>query len=311
MFVDVEVSEGGEAVITTSHLAIPQNSPIETQSRFVLLSPGFGDIVLDGEEISEFKISDVIEGRLKYIHTSGEIGPEPKHDSVTLSLIDNSLTSIFNAPLVDLNVTIIPVDNQKPSVILGGPVFVQEGESIDLTFDMLTAQDLDTELSHLKFIISVPPVHGFIENMEVDSDQGKGRQTDSFMFRDLKRRHINYVQANHTGIEPTEDFFEVYVSDGTQNSLPAQVRVNIIPVNDEMPMFSVGEITVEEGGKTVLPPEFIQASDADRPNQRLVLSLTSKPQHGQIVIMLPSPSGSGDGFEVICYYLFLNEKCMW
>ena len=294
------VQEGGETVITPAHLSVAPVSVNKHKSRFVLLAPGFGNILLNGVAATEFTLQDVTDNKVVYSHTSGEIGFRPKYDIVTLSVIDDTLASIFNAPLVDMNITISPVDNQPPVLILGGPIFVQEGESLGFTFEMLTAQDLDTPSNQLRFVIAKPPGFGYIENMNHRGhmDHSLGREVDAFSYFDLKNAYINYVQANHTGTEPVEDFFEVFVTDGIQHSQPAQVKINIIPVNDEMPEFVVGNITIKEGEKKVLPTGFLRASDLDRPMQRLVLSLSEKPQYGELDIVLPSHTGTGEGFEV-------------
>ena len=93
----------------------------------------------------------------------------------------------------------------------------------------------------LKIFITKPPVWGFIENTNPGSGSIKGRPVSSFSVMDIKDRNINYVQANHTGVEPLSDSFEVYVTDGHQNSEAETIQINIVPRNDEIPQLNISK----------------------------------------------------------------------
>ncbi len=68
----------------------------------------------------------------------------------------------------------------------------------------------------------------------------KGRPVSSFSVMDIKDRKINYVQSNHTGVEPLTDTFDVYVTDGHQKSDVQTVTIDILPQNDEVPKINIG-----------------------------------------------------------------------
>ena len=91
----------------------------------------------------------------------------------------------------------------------------------------------------LKIFVTKQPTWGFVENTNPASGSIRGRPVTSFSVMDIKDRNINYVQANHTGVEPLSDSFEVYVTDGHQNSPPETVRINVVPRNDEVPKLNI------------------------------------------------------------------------
>ena len=66
----------------------------------------------------------------------------------------------------------------------------------------------------------------------------------SFSLVHLISGHINYVQSEHRGVEPTADQFSLSVSDGVHRSSPAPFYIIIQPTNDESPSLVLGNFTV-------------------------------------------------------------------
>lgn len=93
----------------------------------------------------------------------------------------------------------------------------------------------------LKIFVTKQPDWGFLENTNPASGSIRGRAVTSFSVMDIKDRNINYVQSNHTGAEPLSDSFEVYVTDGHQNSPAETIRINIVPRNDEAPKLNISK----------------------------------------------------------------------
>lgn len=62
----------------------------------------------------------------------------------------------------------------------------------------------------------------------------------------LKAMSVNYVQARHLQMEPTEDKFVLYVTDGLHRSAETPFFVLISPTNDEAPEFIARNITVRK-----------------------------------------------------------------
>ena len=304
------MSEQGREPITLQNLALNPLKHSNSGTRFSFASPAMGDVLLDGVKTTQFSLDDVVLGRVAYSHTAGEIGTEPEYDTIAMSVISDQLrTNTPDAPTMTMNITITPVDNQPPMIVLGRGVSVQEGETVGLSLNTLDVQDVDTPLDELIFYIARAPAWGYVENMRLQSQnhRGTGRKVESFSYTDLKNGYMNYVQANHSGFEPISDLLNLYVSDGTHNSLPAQIPIKILPVNDEMPHFQLDEIVIEEGGSRILSPDFVRADDIDRPEQRLVLSLTKSPRFGQLVIKYITQPDTGQGFEIPMNDITIND----
>ena len=184
---------------------------------------------------------------MRYVHTSGEIGIDAVSDSATFAVRDEMTESLnIHGPLLDLNVTILPIDNTHPYVILGGPIFVNEGGHMLITTDALGAHDMDTPMDGLRFVITSSPTWGIIRNTRTSE------VVDSFTLLDITDKVIRYVQSNHSGLEPLSDAFEVYVTDGGRSSHPSMVQISIVPQNDEVPELFVTNITITEGEKHVI-----------------------------------------------------------
>ena len=49
-----------------------------------------------------------------------------------------TIIGMKDTPLVDLNITILPGDNMAPSIILGSPLFVDEGRKTTISKEVRT-----------------------------------------------------------------------------------------------------------------------------------------------------------------------------
>ncbi|XP_062271010.1 FRAS1-related extracellular matrix protein 1-like, partial [Scomber scombrus] len=97
-------------------------------------SPGRGELQRAGLPVDKFSQQDLLQGHIYYVHTGGEIGPEPVFDTVTLIISDGEagLTDSCchgdappppvplhgTLPVYDLNITVLPVNNKVPAVTL-------------------------------------------------------------------------------------------------------------------------------------------------------------------------------------------------
>ncbi len=79
----------------------------------------------------------------------------------------------------------LPVDNVAPSIILGGPLLVDEGRKSTITKEVLFAQDVDTIMRDLKVFITKQPTWGFIENTNPASGTAKKAFFATLTYRQL------------------------------------------------------------------------------------------------------------------------------
>ena len=263
------------------------------QIRDILFHFRYGILQLNGEPVTKFTQRDVNSNHVKYIHSSGEIGPKAIKDSVTFIVSDQKFTATAELPMYILNITITPVDNQKPTII-SGDIAVEEGHKFVFTPDVITVKDPDTEPEMIKFVITKQPRWGYLENTKLNVGSEKsnvGNPVTTFRLQDIIDKSINYIQATHKGVEPTEDSFAFYATDGNLQSPDRTAVIKIKPVNDEEPDVMLNDIIVDEGGSLIIDQSTVDAVDMDIPKEPISLSISQPPEHGDIVMMLHTKNG--------------------
>lgn len=204
--------------------------------------------------------------------------------------------------MYDLNITITPVNNQKPVIVLGNPVFVAEGESFRFTDSVLKVTDLDSKTKEIQFMITKQPQWGYIENTKPSPGSEKhntGIRINFFSYADILDGSINYVQANHKGVEPIRDELEIYATDGKLNSDGRTIRITVVPANDEAPDLMLNDFSVTEGGNLVIGPSVLDAIDMDVPKDQLKIVISQPPVHGKVVMLSNSRRGVESEFQTV------------
>ncbi|XP_016405558.1 FRAS1-related extracellular matrix protein 1a [Sinocyclocheilus rhinocerous] len=299
-------AEGQEVLITIEYIcATDPDSDDSTLMYMIARQPYHGVVQRNGIIVDRFIQADVTAGLISYRHTGQEIGLQPRHDVVTFVISDgesgpvpsccSNRATVFNAqtpevqnalPVYDLNITVYPVNNQPPAIVVGEVFMVDEGGSASITDAHLRVEDRDSAPEDLNLILVAPPQFGYIENILPSPGFEKsnmGISIASFTYRDVLNGHINYVQSRHQRTEPTTDQLMLHVSDGKQQSSSVPFYIIIHPTNDEIPEFLARNITVREGDMKELDPSIISAVDLDVPRERLMFSIVQQPQHGSIM----------------------------
>uniref|UniRef100_A0A3Q2YJU6 Fras1 related extracellular matrix 1b n=1 Tax=Hippocampus comes TaxID=109280 RepID=A0A3Q2YJU6_HIPCM len=289
--------EGGRVQLTADYLLATDRDSEDAKLSYMLARrPARGELRRAGLAVDKFSQEDLLRGDVFYVHTGGEIGPAPASDTVTLIISDGEAGGTDGCcpgdappvplhgtlPVYDLNVTLLPVNNKVPSVILGSVLAVDEGSWACLCGGILGAWDADSPPAELTFHLDAKPLHGFLENVQPTPGYEKsnagvpiGLQLD-----EVTSGFINYVQSEHEGAEPTADQLLISVSDGLHHSASAPVRIVIHPTNDEKPSLRLANFTVKEGGARELTPSLLDAFDLDAPADELTFSLAGAPAHG-------------------------------
>lgn len=260
----------------------------------IVKQPRYGVLQLKGQPATKITQEEVKAGLVSYIHTSGEIGTSPQRDSVSFIVSDQNFLASSDLPVYDLNITITPVNNQKPVIQLGNPILVAEGESFRFSEDVLSVTDADSKTKTVVFMITKQPQWGFIENIKPSPGSEKsnaGKRVNSFNFGDILDGSVNYVQANHRGVEPVTDEFELYATDGKLSSLSKAITVTIVPANDETPDLMLKDIAIAEGGDMIIDQSMLDALDLDMPKDQLRFSVSQTPTHGKIVSLIRTKVG--------------------
>ncbi|OXB56327.1 hypothetical protein ASZ78_001128 [Callipepla squamata] len=300
----VHCPEGEEVVLSSEYLYATDADSDDMKLVFMLVrQPSQGVLRKAGIAVERFSQADVISGLITYKHTGGEIGLNLSFEILTFVVSDDEADldvkdCCYDRPLpppvplhhplpvYNLNITVLPVDNQPPSIATGARFVVEEGSSAPLSTNHLFATDPDTTADDLEFVLVSPPQFGYIENILPSPGFEKsntGLSIASFQLKNLKALNINYVQARHVQMEPTADHFVLYVTDGLHHSAEIPFFVLINPTNDEVPEFIARNITVQEGMMKELDLSVINAVDLDVPQDHLVFGVVQKPSHGFLI----------------------------
>ncbi|XP_069482158.1 FRAS1-related extracellular matrix protein 1 [Ambystoma mexicanum] len=300
----IHCPEGEDVIITTEYIDATDADSDDLRLIFMIArQPYYGVVQKGGVTVDRFSQADVISRTVTYRHTSGEIGLTTCFDRLTVVVSDGEAGADWNIccygrplspplpnhdsfPVYDINITVFPVDNQPPSIVLGNVFVVDEGSSAALTPQHLIVTDPDTAQEDLEIVLVSPPRFGYIENTLPSPGFEKsnvGISIAAFRLKDMTSLHINYVQSRHIRIEPTSDQFLLYVTDGAHRSVELPFYVIINPTNDEVPEFLARNITVLEGQMKELDASIINAVDLDIPQNPLMFTISDPPRHGLIM----------------------------
>ncbi|XP_053105510.1 FRAS1-related extracellular matrix protein 1-like isoform X2 [Hemicordylus capensis] len=299
----LECLEGNQVIITAEYLyATDADSDDSRLTYMIARAPTQGVIQKDGFVVEMFSQHDIIQGSISYVHTGGEIGDKYFTDTITLIISDGEAGIIDgccneknlpppvplhpNLPVYDLNITVLPVNNQWPVVQTGEVFVVEEGSTARITLQYLDASDEDSKPEELTFFVETNPQYGYLENILPTPGYEKsnaGLNISLFTFRSLQSGYINYVQSKHEHSEPTSDLFMISVSDGLHKSMATSFYIIIDPVNDELPVLQLRNITIREGDIRAMGPDTIKVEDDDVPQDALIVYIVTPPHHGMIL----------------------------
>uniref|UniRef100_A0A8C0L9X7 FRAS1-related extracellular matrix protein 2 n=1 Tax=Canis lupus dingo TaxID=286419 RepID=A0A8C0L9X7_CANLU len=173
-----------------------------------------------------------------------------------------------------------PVDNQPPEILNTGFTVQEKGHHV-LSETELRVDDVDTDVAHISFTLTQAPKHGHMRVSGQILHVG-----EVFHLEDIKQGRISYA---HNGDESLTDSCSLEVSD-THHVVPITLRVNIQPVDDEVPMLSLSAGTlgsyldVLENGATEITASVIKGTDEDTDDLMLTFLLEDPPLYGEILV---------------------------
>jgi len=118
-------------------------------------------------------------------------GTETTSDQFELSVTDGKHTTKRS-----VNMTIIPMDDEQPRLVVNAGLHIDRGQSKIITTRNLKAQDLDSKDSQLVYIIMVEPVSGKMQKLNTSNLYTDLKKGNNFTQDDIDRKIIRFVIGN-------------------------------------------------------------------------------------------------------------------
>eukprot|EP00064_Thunnus_orientalis_P001377 superscaffoldBa00000093_g1380 len=284
------VFERGMHIITIAELDATDPDTMSKQITFTLSQPPkHGQIqaaFTDLEKKGVFRLEDISEGKISYIHG----GEETMSDEFQLDVSDG-----IHVVTVTVKVNVKPVDDETPTVSLpagtiGSYIDVLENGATEITTNVIQGHDDDTDDLQLTFIVEDPPVMGEI--------LVKGVPATRFTQADIINGVVVYAHTGgEIGLNSLQDGFNLTLTDmsddwtvGGNKVNGVHVQVTILPVDSQAPEVGVGiQFSVIEGEKYAIGPQHLNADDNDTPTDDILCTIIVQPSAGYVENISPAP----------------------
>ena len=294
--------EGERRAITRKYLVISDEDNVEDVTLTFLFGPHHGSVyrLVGGVKVpvKTFTMNDLKNGVIWYEHD----GTDTNFDNVVLRASDGTHDVDFLFPIV-----VVSVDDESPVLLTNTGIVMNEGEQVPITEFVLSASDIDSDDSSIRFVVTTLPRHGRLVIQQTDRpDNVTGYSFDgiyytkvvttSFTWQDVIDGKLFYF---HDGSETNSDSFSFTLEDGEGNQSPIQTFLfKINSVDDAAPAPVVGKpfaITVHEKVRTPITGGVVLFTDVDSDDDLLTyVIIGGGPQW-------VSPGDSGDpGRLVAC-----------
>ncbi|MGL1937091.1 MAG: BspA family leucine-rich repeat surface protein [Fibrobacterales bacterium] len=263
--------EAIETITSHSHLAVTDVDNDDANLEFTVTTvPGHGTLNKSGSPIAlngTFLMMDLTNGNITYEHN----GSNTTQDHFEFNVSDglNELTE------QTYSITIIPVDDDAPTMINNSPLTLIEEDIATITHNLLSATDTEADDALLTFTITTAPEYGTIINDGIPL-----APNDAFLMSDVSNGMISYL---HDGTNTTEDSFEFTVSDGVNELTNQTYSITITPVDDDAPtIVNNNPIILLEEVTAPITHSFLSATDTEADDETLEFIVTTLPEHGML-----------------------------
>ncbi|KAG5284008.1 hypothetical protein AALO_G00021940 [Alosa alosa] len=283
------VFEHGTQIIKTAELDASDLDTDNADLTFTVnVLPQHGKLQLKGSDVSKgdtFKVMDIAEGSLLYVHNGDEINS----DSLQLEVTDG-----FHLVPVNVKIAVKLIDDEAPKInmqagTIGSTMEVLENGATEITSSVIQGEDDDTDDLMLTFIVEDAPVQGEI--------LVNGAPASKFTQADIINGLVVYAHTTgEIGLSTKQDAFNLTLSDmsdewtvGGNKVNGVRVIVTILPVDNQAPEIHIDpDFSVLEGGKSSIS-DNIRAEDPDTPVEDIMCTIVVQPTSGYIENIAPAP----------------------
>ncbi|XP_072348776.1 chondroitin sulfate proteoglycan 4-like [Scyliorhinus torazame] len=261
------VGEGGAQTITGDILNISNYQPSSNFEFYVTKAPKHGRIGHHGlpeDNVSSFTMEEVKQEAVFYFHD----GSETLMDIFTL--VANISEIGRESEPIPVTVTVIPVNDQAPVVIINSQLEMWEDSNAEISQDLLSTEDADSPAEELVYSIW-PPSNGHVAL--------KSSLDDSIL--EFSQTQINNGQITFVHHGPLSGGFSFVVSDGV-NGGSAQLftvsarRLDILVEKEET-------LVIYPGTRQPITSRHLKARTSDSSNRPITYTVVTAPSMGQLI----------------------------
>jgi hypothetical protein len=182
------------------------------------------------------------------------------------------LAAVLLLPVVLITKADASSANSVPVIAVNKGLSVNEDSSA-VIISNIEIKTTDAEASLITYTLKAAPSKGVLyKNGKIMNVFKNNRFTQD----DIDVSLISYMPVKEAS---GSDSFSFCVSDG-ENEVNGVFNITIIPRNDPPVLAANKDLSLKEGGKTVLSQEILRAEDPDQKPSELRFTLLSPPQHG-------------------------------
>lgn len=272
--------EGQSRAITREVLNI--RDPDNESEVTIVVTSGLnnGRLEMLGIRVDQFTIKDIDSGSLRYVHD----GSDTYTDNIVFRISDgkHTLEILFI-------ILIIPQDDQAPRLKYNTGLTLTEGELKIIDQFHLSATDVDSDDTKVKYQIAKHPSTGSIvyrqsttpENLNEGwsyIDDNFEKNVSKFYQTDVILGKIFY---RHSGNEQFHDYFTLYLLDEVPNRSGLKTFIINIKSVDDLPPVLQDDCTLtlrtEEGTPVAFSKQTLSYTDGDSIDPELTYKITRQP----------------------------------
>ncbi|XP_052282124.1 FRAS1-related extracellular matrix protein 2-like isoform X2 [Dreissena polymorpha] len=272
------VSEGMDIRIDQSVLSVTDaDVPVDNLTFIIIRPPNHGRIVkqlVTGDKATNhFTVADIQEMlAIAYEHD----GSETSGDSFECVLTDGVHNVSTEVPIL-----IIPVNDEAPRLAINTGLQIDAlGDKKTITNEMLKAEDIDSAVDDLIFVLRSIPEYGVLIKAVSDKEQAL-MYGSNFTQHDIDNQLLAY---KHFGKDSKPDRIMFDVSDGLNSLVNRHFLVTIKGMGSLYPKNVNLGIELQRNGMLVLALDILKGCEVDLHEENLEFKVTKAPKYGHLEI---------------------------
>ena len=261
--------EGQSRPLTTENLMVVDSDNINDVRIYVKGGLRHGRLEVNGRSAVMFSVKDMEDGKVTYRHDDSD----NSEDKIIFRISDGVHTVRTKFPI-----TVLPKDDSPPYLINNVGLTLTEGGHVQITDQVLSAHDKDSEDTAITYVLKTYPQAG--EIVKKYRPMTRGQAVSKFTQEELSRGLIYY---HHLGGEIFSDLFEFRLHDDHEppnKSGKYGVMVTVRSVDDMPPQQMPGttrQLSVYETDIAIITPESLQYFDSESQEHDLLYTVTNQP----------------------------------